>query len=1272
MTNHNPHAVRSEIRDESGANAWRQASVRSWGGPTEPDELAALVRDPRRRLARLAVAARLVLVISDIATILAVGVAAVLAAAIADYILRTPDWLRMILWATGAGAGGWVMFRRLRASARFRPDPIVVALRLEQSEAGQGADLRGVLASALELAADPPSAPAARWMAWQVVQTAARRFAGVRAGTILRVAPAWRAVMWLGLSAGAVAIAGGLAGRELSAIAVARILTPWWSPAWPKRTLIVDATARQVQEATAAIALQAALLRSDRPPDQTPVWVHYRRADVDTSPRRALMTPQARRVAIGTDEPRHEGELFERLIDPGELGVMPGVDASLVAELEYWFETRDDRTSPGRVRLVPPPAIVGARVRITPPPYAVGAPVLTGEHDLSPAAERPASIGPVLAHSHIELRLTLNKDVPAPVEPSADLDRPWSVSQAFPGGLPAGAQVRCEGRVWTLDFPAREPVRVRVSLRDAHGIGAREEPEYAFDVVPDRAPTASVIHPPRDEDVLASALVAVVGEARDDLGLTMLALEYQQASSPAGSVGAAPEPRAPPRTFAQRDLEPGTVVAADTLGGELDLATLTLSPGDEIWVTVAARDGYAQEGQPRPAVRSAARRLRVISEEQFVAQIRQGLAQVRSVAMRLHEQQEELRRAVARGVGGASERRGQQTLSLGAARQAQAVADLSARAVQNRLEDAALAGLLDDAHTLLEDAAEASERAAQILDAAVQEASDPGPVDLSEAHARQIAQAQQEVLEHLRRVAELLDRGEDAWVLARTLRELARQQRDLAQATRRTGQPLAGQPPENLPERAREELERLARQQTELGQDAARTIEALEQRAEQLSRADPGAAEGLRQAARRGRDRQVPALMERAAAGTRHNRTGEASQQQEQAAEVLEQMVRDVTEPQRTRDARLRRLLTDLLSAIERLVREQETQLDRLRQRGENESLTGLDVDMMALHTATLSTAERATRERSARAVAQRLDRAAEAQSLAVAALRTPSPADAEHAENESLEHLRAARDEARRLRDEAAWRDDRRRREELRQAYREALEQQAAIRGETEPLVGAGDTRLARVRARALGERQDNLRQDLARIRTRVEEIAEAGVFAFAHERLDDAASGAAGPLRLGRADGHVLRHQDTVMRVLASLVEALEEQLRREDPFREGEAGGGGGEGGGARPPLLPPIAELRLLRGLQADAAALTRALHEAGPEPDPAEMTSLGRLQRDLARRGEELARRLRPADPPRVPGTPSPPPRRPAPPVPEGGERPPPDLAPVERLREPSP
>jgi hypothetical protein len=464
--------------------------------------------------------------------------------------------------------------------------------------------------------------------------------------------------------------------------------------------------------------------------------------------------------------------------------------------------------------------------------------------------------------------------------------------------------------------------------------------------------------------------------------------------------------------------------------------------------------------------------------------------------------------------------------------------------------------------------------------------------------------------------------------MRRALQQVLSEQKSLRERTSElaretTGHELADLTPEQLAA-----LREIAGRQTGLAEQAEEAIRQMLESQKELEKKDPAGAEALAEAARRGQRDQVPARMEQAGRQVGENQTNSAVGQQDRVIQSLEEMLQSLENAARNRDEVLRRKLASLIESLEALIAEQERQLTGLGAAKEAGEFAGLDRPMAALHQNTLGVLDEASQgPRELEPVAALIETAAAAQSAAVVVFRTaPVDADAAEArENESLEKLREAKALAEKLDREAAARQVARRRAELKKAYTESLIEQTAIRTDTEPLVGIESTRRSRATARTLGERQGQLQQRLADLEAATKELSDARMFAFAHRRLDDAMGAAAGPLNDGDATEDVLWHQDRAIRVLQSIVQALDESAPKDSDFRDPQQGGGGGQQGGGQAPLVPPVAEIKLLKAMQEEIVDLTRELD--GAAKAEARVEAVGQLQSDLAKEADDLVKRL---------------------------------------------
>jgi hypothetical protein len=1218
-----------------------------------PESAKGPLGDVIASLRTLRATARALLVLQRAAIIAATLLLAAALGGALDYVLRTPAPIRIGVWLF-AMASVVYWFRRLVVpAAHFRPSLTDLALRVERQHAERKYDGKSSatpgsspLAVSVGLSQSAPADTSDNAVAASL-DLAARRLveAGLTPPQIarsIRWAPAARAAAAFALVCAACLLAAA-SSPKLFAIGLTRTLLPWAHAPWPKRTAVVDVTALQAHPVGSSIPIRAAVTHTDRPEGRTDVWAVFRtiRGFEPGPSRRVLLTPQSRRVLVGDLSPEvRDGELFERLIDPELSSPHPGESMTL----EYWLETADDRTDSATIALVEPPAVLAVKASITPPPYAAasGERFNAGDHDMGPGTDDRAQLGPVLSGSRVSLDIALNKPV---------VGTPAMLGIDIPG-----AELSLKGDRWTVVFDAAASTRIPLAITDEFGISATSEPVFTIDIQQDQPPTTVVTAPPHDESILARATIAVEGEARDDVGLASLVLRSRHAVPPKGSVGAPPEPSADYTSIAELAPEPASDPRRAVVSGSIDLSTQDLKPGDELWISTLAADAFAQaaannETKTHAPVESAIRKLKIIDEGQFVDQILAELGGVRQSAQRLDDDQKRLMQATADRAASAQNQRAQEQIGDRAVPLREALARTAARLTRNNLNDPSLAGIVRDASAI---AASAKERAAD-AQAAQQRAAGKDDAESIEA----VRSAQQKVRDELARLTDLLERGRDSYAARRNIESILNDQAALAEETAEAGQQSAGKPLEQLDAPQRDQLRSLAEQQRQLAKRTEEALDDLASRAKRLKETDPTQADALQSAAQRGRSSRVASQQQQASQQIDQNRTQIAQDAQQEAIKSLEGMINDLDQGQKRRDQSLRRMLADVVQEIERLAREQDAQIAALAASlaaaapaGE---LAPLAQPLIKLNQDTVGLSSRVrTAFKELEAVNEPLLAAARAQGTAAAALRA-APADAPKADANqrvSLARLNDALELAKKLQEQADERDQEQRRDELRQAYRQALEQQVIIKDQTSPLVGKELSRRDRLAARELGERQEALRAQIALVREQTSDIASSGLFELAHTRFEDATRAAAKSLSESVADAAVARKQDSAVRVLRSLVDALTQPPEKDEDFRDMEAGGGGqGGGDGQQPPegLIPPFAELRLLRLVQEELVQRTRAQGDA-EAPDAAELQDLGKLQDEIFRQGQALIEKLKQNNQPEGPG-PNPAPASPNPEAP---------------------
>lgn len=1159
-----------------------QAPTPSRGQPPHPLQTSGT--DQVRRLAhtldRVSRTIRALLVLRAGAWILGVAIGAALLVGLIDMGLRLPGVVRAAV-LLGALIGVGAAVRTLVLPAwRTRPGRAALAHRLETIDPRHA----GQIAPAVDLLANVNDPGETGAMARAGVERAGRRVEAVDARSILRWTGVGPGVGVLGSAVLALVVIA-LLFPTMTGIGAARVLTPWTDASWPKRFGIEDQTGVAVHPIDEALPVRVSVGPGDA---GARVRVEWRLGDE----RETTRTPMAPQPGV-----TGAGRPYERLIDPAGLTVSDDD-----AVLRYRIVTPDDRTNWTRVRLVRPPEVTGLTALIDPPAHAADAPGLagfrTGERAL---ASGDATLGPVLEGSRVSLTWRFS----TPVRPVDEAEwSQWPVTIEQP-----------DDRTIVVSFASDTPVRVAPRVADEFGLGVRASVSAGIDVRPDALPGVSITEPVADEIVTPDAVLSVLAEAIDDVGITALSLEAALWQVPGGSAGAAPEPVGDAVDLARADVT--APQARAEVRTTITPADLGAGPGDELTLRALATDTRGATG----LARSGERRLRVVSPDELSARLRSELAPLSRLLRRTDDQQAALIERVRRDT---EERdplvRDQIALGDAVGSAARSVRAVDSALQRNALDDPALESLLDELGSVLNEAQRAARDAARAIE---------------DQQDQQAQQRQGEARDRIGQAMSLLDRGEDAFLARRAVSRLREQLAEARERTAELDQRTAGQDASDLNAQDRADLERLAAEQAELADRAREAIEELTRRAEALERDDPAQAEALQRAAEQGRSGEVAQRIDQAGEQTAENQTGLAQQSQDEAIERLDEMLEEIDRAAELRDTALRRRLATLIASITQLIGAQAQELEALALAREGGSADALARGMISLRENTLGVIEEASAALAElRLIAELLREAEGAQSQAALRLREAPPAlePAETHELASLSALERALAEAQRQDDQAEQREQDRRKAELRQAYRQALQAQGELRDASLPLVGRNLDRRERVESRGLGVTQRELAETLVAVRERTSEISEAPVFSLAHDRLDDLMRSAADTLGDPAPSRGVVLDQEQAMVILASLVEVLADSPSggQDEDFQDGQGGGDGqgGSEGGQDEGLIPPVAELRLLRDMQQAAMDTTRRL---GEDPDlladTARVARLGDLQRLLAERGLELIEKL---------------------------------------------
>lgn len=1207
---------------------------------------------------------RLLLVVRRLAQVLAVLVPLAVGLGLLDYALRLPGTMRLLIGLTVLGLAGVWLVARLNRAISFWPSLAELALRAERLYP----QLAGSLASAVEFSLEPtgyaqPSSTAS--MAKTAVREMNEKTQGVDVKRMVKLKPTVQACA-LAVLAVLVLTTIAVATPQASATAAQRWLLPLGDTQWPKVNEVQALTPDDaVFAADGKVRLRAQITRGWS--EGMRMTVQYRVLDEAGEGDWLSVRVAEQKNAPGS---RADAHLYEAMLDvppPVARSLMAGQRSS--ATLEVRYSAGDDTTDTQALTLAARPEIDKVIVKTQPPKYALG---LIGKQRIAlhEQADRIASTSTLIG-STVTLDVTFNKPIPESQAEAAA--RTWAsqVSGKHKLSLPVN-----DGLVdgFVLIWSLNRTVTGTFDLTDAFGLSSTDnDKQYRIQAIEDELPASVLLKPATDESVLPGASVVLSAIAQDDIAMQSIKLDI-----------VVPDRDNTPEDAEQivmRSLEDAALIKTgwfETL--ELDytllLKDLKLLPGDEVLITAMGQDIYELDGKRHDPVASDTRRLRLITEQELADQVRRVLRGVRNTGQSLERNQ----RLVAERTENsppAETAEQQSDISRRIAAQQDTVEALRDRLTRNEPHNLdALGELLDRADELLEQAEAASEQAKESLGEAadqqqqreqaqerervaaaqdepadqVQAEQDVKQADANQKQAQREAQAAQDkAREQLAELVAALDTGESVGEIES---ELAAIQSDSERAAEKTKELLPktiGQKAEDLDEKTRKELEDNADKQRELADRAEALIDKMRAAAEQIGEngqtpEERATAKTLSQAADIAERQGLQENTEQAAEKLDQNQVADAANEQQQAMNTLEQMMEELGKQKQRRQEELKRLLQELAQKIQKLVDEQRDQLARA-EAAKPDALGVLERPQFMLRKRTMAVQAQAMQAPKTEAVGEPLGQAVQSQAEAVKAIRVTDKQSALNHEAEALAQLEAALAMINKEQDQQQEEEQREERFALRQAYYDLADRQErllaiAMQHQRDEDYSRRDWRqINKLYQEPLEDK--NLDEEQGTIRTKADELKEkagdAMVYQSLHRRIDQAANRAANRLSARRIDALVLGEQRTVVQMLRAMGDALDDtaeqdKFEKDEQEQEPPDGGENPPGPGEDPPLVPDLAQIKLLREVMIVLRNQTESLAEAGDglaQVDrEQQLNDLADQQRELKTLGEQLIEKLK--------------------------------------------
>lgn len=850
------------------------------------------------------------------AWLVAVVLAMSLLVGLSDFLLRSEEvGVRLIFSLAVLVAAGWAAWRFIWPAATGQPNEVQVAQRIER----RWPELQDRLSSSLEFlsqSSDEATAGSPTLRRTVVAQATAQ----VDSLPLSKVVDLRRPLPVLAVASVLILLVGGLflAAPGVVSQAARRLAVPWSTDAWPRRHHLnfVEAPTRVPFGEPFRVEVTD---EGGRLPEMVQIYYWFdgqQLAEVEPQ----NMKPAGERMVHG----------LSRVTRPFRYRAVGGDDDTM-----GWIS----------VEVVEPPRVEELSVQLHPPEYTGWSSAESSPH-IRALAGTTVSLSGRVAKPLASAEVVVESDEEETRHP---------------------LQVGDDGLRFRLDDAASpwqlaESGSYRLLLTGVDGVEGGQNDHYQIEVVPDAPPRVSVESPDANTFVTPDALVPIEALIRDDLAIRRVLLRFSRSDqSDAGEeeiVLYEGPPVAAPRDSAQlADSQP----QSRTIQHEWDLANLDLPPGASLLFTMVAGDYRPQQDQSPP------RRLTIITRDQLEDRISQRqsfilgqLADALNVQREARSQTKALQIQVAQ----TREITGDDAVDLQSA-------ELNQRRVDSLLageQDGVLAqidALLDMVRRNRVDNPDLRRRIGELRDAVRQIATDRLPGiqrDLLTAHkaaqnalrdsgdeavsgspVEQVRQpldrsaaAQDEVISQLESLLGNLSKWNSYRRFSRQVSRLRRDQQDVAEETARLRLETLSRSRQQLSDRERAELSKLAQRQTELARRLEKMLTGMEQAREELSPTDPLAAETLADAVDMARRNAVSGKMHRTAGQIDENQLGQAAGQQEQIGEELSDLLDTLTGRREHQLGRQLEKLKEAADEVEQLQKQLKGLRDKTRQAADN------------------------------------------------------------------------------------------------------------------------------------------------------------------------------------------------------------------------------------------------------------------------------------------------------------------------------------------------
>jgi len=891
------------------------------------------------------------------------------------------------------------------------------------------------------------------------------------------------------------------------------------------------------------------------------------------------------------------------------------------------------------IRLAPRPAVSGLKATVEPPAYVTeGSVARTFDLLMEPGRAVEGSRVHLLVKSSKALESV--NGVPSVTILKSDGNEPMDVADVQKKLVdPFNAD---------LSFLVSKTMEFRIQVRDTDGFTNTAMTTTRIEVTPDALPSVIITSPLHEIAVLPDAEVMIRISVSDDLGLSKLILQADGYDAKPGAAprfitelpianitvdGAA-------RTVvgsAVYQLKLAGLTPALKPGDRLQVYALvrdnyalpeaTAGKGDnfEMLAPNQATDPLKQPADGlvhHRLVRSSAVTLVVKSKDQIITDAVKEMEHLAAEIQQVHDQQkvtqgktEVLQKAFEQSHSATAQQQEElQKLAqdqAGEAQRSNAIQQkfdqLRETLANNKMDQDPIGKLAEKASEVMKDVGQQdmpkaagdlnqAKDAAQKAGENQQKSDAPSKTQAQQqaqnaADAAKAAQApQQAAADKMDQIAkEIMQKGQLAQV-SQKIDDLKNRTDANQAAEKKIDQQTQGKPASDLSPSEKAAQDQVAQEQQKLAEEQQKLEQQLKDMAKDMEKTNPAGAKAAEKAQQTSQQQQIAQKQAQAGQSAQQNQGNNAQQQQSQASAGLAQMQQDIKDAQKYEQQRIAAETAALLKAVTE-IRDQQVVAKASTEKAGDKAATAVLMPLgdkesrMNLNLVTLR--DRSAQLPDGQKVAADLKDAQGGMQDATASLYTGKqpPAvtqegDAVLALNKAIDKLQTAKDknDVQQAKDDLA---------EIRKQFEDARQKEIDFKTRTSQI----DTRrqdlgqLPAADNTALGTmstKQGELADNVHTLTTgKLQEFEEyVWITNQVVEFMGESKS------RLGKAETgrEVAVAQDSAITRLTSIIEALKEEEREKDKFLSEPQKGGGGGGGGGKKPLIPPLAELKLLKRLQ----------------------------------------------------------------------------------------